>query len=140
MRTELEKLTDADLSDERKAIRRVEEAGVIRTPEASSKIATARLRTAVAELTDTNFQDIQVWLDRVSTTDPAKALDFVLRLLEFSVPKLSRVEATIKDAGKSGVGDLTIGELQAMLVTARTIDGELQSADDAEDADFSDII
>lgn len=138
MRTELEKLKDAELSDERKAIRRVEEAGVIRTPEASSKLASARLRTAVAELTNTNFHDIQVWLDRVSSDDPGKALDFILRLLEFTVPKLSRVEATIIDKNKSGLKDITIGELQAMLLNARTHKGSSQEV--AEDADFKDLI
>lgn len=136
MRTALEKLTDAAPTEKQKAVRRVKEAGVIRTPAESSKIATARLRTAIAELTDTNFEQVQEWLDYVAIMDPAKALDFVLRLLEFSVPKLSRVEA-VAAPGTGGLHDLTIGELQALLIKERTIEGESQ---EVEDADFKDLI
>lgn len=134
MRTALEQLVDAAPTPKEKAVRRVEEAGVLYPPETSSKIATARLRTAIAELTEANFTEIQGWLDYVAMVDPKGALDILLRMLEFSVPKLSRVEAQITDSGKTGLGDLTISELQAILVRERTYEGEV------EDAEFSDIL
>ena len=134
MRTALEKLTDAAPSEDEKRVRRVNEAGIIRTPLQSRRLANERLRTAIAELTEANIKEVQLWLDIVAFDDPAKALDLMLRMLEFSVPKLSRVEASITDGRDSGIKDLTIGDLQRIVEDARTIQGEV------EDAEFKDLI
>jgi hypothetical protein len=120
MRTELEKKADARLSPDQKSARRIAEAGLTRTSDASKKLATARLRTAIAELTDRNMAQFQYWLEYVALDDPKGALDIVVRMLEFSVPKLSRVEAQISAAGTVVLEDLTIGELKALLATAQT--------------------
>ncbi|KKK83214.1 hypothetical protein LCGC14_2795630, partial [marine sediment metagenome] len=120
MRTVLEKLADDQLTPDQKSVRRVAEAGLTRTTDASKKLATARLRTAIAELTDRNMAQFQYWLEYVALDDPKGALDIVVRMLEFSVPKLSRVEAQISAAGTVALEDLTIGELKALLAQAKT--------------------
>ena len=122
MRTELEKLADGALTPDQKSARRIAEAGITRTTDASKKLATARLRTAIAELTDRNMAQFQYWLEYVALDDPKGALDIVVRMLEFSVPKLSRVEAQISAAGTVALEDLTIGELKALLAQAKTDD------------------
>ena len=122
MRTVLEKLADGQLTPDQKSVRRVAEAGLTRTTDASKKLATARLRTAIAELTDRNMAQFQYWLEYVALDDPKGALDIVVRMLEFSVPKLSRVEAQISAAGTVALEDLTIGELKALLAQAKTDD------------------
>ncbi len=132
-RTAHEKEFDARLSPEELSVQRIEEAGVIRTPLQTRKLANERLRVAICELTDANIANVQKWLDTVSTEDPAKALDIVLRMLEFSVPKLSRVEAQITAGGSTGdLGDLTVRDLQEMVLKARQ--------EDAIDADFEELI
>jgi len=140
MRTAHEKMVDDEfMTDDEKSVRRVEEAGIIRSPLQSRKLANERLRVAICELTDANIANVQVWIDKISTEDPAKALDIILRMLEFSVPKLSRVESQVSvNPGANSLGDLTIRDLQE-IVTAhrdaeRTIDGE------ATDADFEDLL
>ena len=143
MRTEHEKMFDKEfMTDEQKAVRRVEEAGIIRSPLQSRKLANERLRVAICELTDANIINVQTWLDKISTDDPAKAIDFLLRMLEFSVPKLSRVEATITPGeGTGNLGDLTVRDLQNMVLASkdkeRTIEGE---AEEVTDADFKDLL
>jgi len=122
VRTVLEKLADDQLTPDQKSVRRVAEAGLTRTTDASKKLATARLRTAIAELTDRNMAQFQYWLEYVALDDPKGALDIVVRMLEFSVPKLSRVEAQISAAGTVALEDLTIGELKALLAQAKTDD------------------
>ena len=129
MRTELEKQHDAEfLTQSEKSVRRIGEAGIIRSPYQTRKLANERLRVAICELTDANIQSVQVWLDDVAGEDPAKAIDFLLRMLEFSVPKLSRVEAQISTGGATGdLGDLTVRDLQEMVLRARkagSIEGE----------------
>ena len=138
MRTELEKLYDSEfLTPDEKSVRRVEEAGVIRTPYQTRKLANERLRVAICELTDANIESVQLWLDDVAKLDPAKAIDFLLRMLEFSVPKLSRVEAQISTSGATGdLGDLTVRDLQEMVLRHRqenSIEGESTVIDDIED-------
>ena len=136
MRTELEKLYDSEfLTPDEKSVRRVEEAGVIRTPYQTRKLANERLRVAICELTDANIESVQLWLDDVAKLDPAKAIDFLLRMLEFSVPKLSRVEAQISTSGATGdLGDLTVRDLQEMVLRHRqenSIEGESTVIDDS---------
>lgn len=143
MRTELERLTDKRLNPEEKAIRRINESGVIRTPLQSRKLANERLRTAIAELTEANINEVQMWLDVVAFDDPAKALDLLLRMLEFSVPKLSRVEANITREDSAGIQDLTIGDLQRIVNDARTIQGSAKQVEpdgETEDAEFEDLL
>lgn len=137
MRTGLEKQYDSEfLTPDEKSVRRINEAGELRTPLQTRKLANERLRVAICELTDANIESVQEWLNKVAKEDPAKALDFVLRMLEFSVPKLSRVEAQITTGGISGdLGDLTVRDLQEMVLRARrqnSIDGECEELDEAD--------
>ena len=138
MRTAHEKMLDNEMSDDDKSVRRVAEAGIIRTPFQTRKLANERLRVAICELTDANIESVQMWLDRVATEDPAKALDMILRMLEFSVPKLSRVESQVSvNPGAGNLGDLTVRDLQEMVQRAREddpIEGE------AVDAEFEDLV
>ena len=137
MRTELEKQHDAEfLTQSEKSVRRIGEAGIIRSPYQTRKLANERLRVAICELTDANIVNVQKWLDKISTEDPAKAIDFLLRMLEFSVPKLSRVESQISTSGVSGdLGDLTVRDLQEMVLRARkagSIEGESEDITELE--------
>ncbi len=122
MRTGLEKQYDSEfLTPDEKSVRRIEEAGELRTPYQTRRLANERLRVAICELTDANIVNVQQWLDAIAKEDPAKALDVILRMLEFSVPKLSRVEAQITTGGGASgdLGDLTVRDLQEMVLRHR---------------------
>jgi len=142
MRTAHEKMVDDEfMTDDEKSVRRIEEAGVIRSPITTRKLANERLRVAICELTDANIINVQCWLDKVATDDPAKALDMILRMLEFSVPKLSRVEAHISDAGATGnLGDLTVRDLQEMVQRARAEDPIEGESEEIAEGEFSELI
>lgn len=129
------------LTQSEKSVRRVEEAGEIRTPLQTRKLANERLRVAICELTDANMVNVQTWMDNVSQDDPAKAIDFLLRMLEFSVPKLSRVEAQITTGGGSGsLGDLTVRDLQEMVLAHKDAERTHEGEAEAVDADFKDLL
>lgn len=142
MRTGLEKMHDREfLTQTEKSVRRVEEAGVIRTPIQTRKLANERLRVAICELTDANMVNVQEWMDMVSKEDPAKAIDFLLRMLEFSVPKLSRVEAQISTGGATGsLGDLTVRDLQEMVLAHKDAERTHEGEADVVDAEFEDLL
>ena len=59
--------------------------------------STAEIREAYQKLVDDNLDNMQVWLERVAEDDPNKALDMMLKLSEYFIPKLARQELTGAD-------------------------------------------
>ena len=53
---------------------------------------TADVRAAIAAFAEPNVAKLQTWLDAVAERDPAKAADLFVRVLEYHVPKLARME------------------------------------------------
>ena len=54
--------------------------------------ATVRLREAFTELLENNMGRLQELLDKVAEKNPQKALEILLKLSEFAVPKMRAVE------------------------------------------------
>ena len=61
-------------------------------PKGSLNKATAEAREAFKNLMEKNTPQMQKWLDEVAQDDPAKALDLMLKIAEFVLPKLQRQE------------------------------------------------
>ncbi len=62
--------------------------------------ATTEVREAFAALVDGNQSRLQEWLDRVAAENPKNALDMYLRLAEFVLPKLQRVDLYKQASGE----------------------------------------
>lgn len=75
--------------------------------------ATSNAREAITRLVEGNVDRLQEWLDAVAKEDPAAALRCVVDLLEFSVPRLSRVEHTTPP--ERSVEELTDEELAEVI-------------------------
>ena len=54
--------------------------------------ATARLREAFTELLEDNMSMVQELFDKVAEKNPQKALELLLKLSEFALPKLRAIE------------------------------------------------
>jgi len=54
--------------------------------------ATARLREAFTDLLEGNMGRLQELLDKVAEKNPQKALELLLKLSEFAIPKLRAIE------------------------------------------------
>jgi hypothetical protein len=54
--------------------------------------ATHEIREAFKELVEGNLDNIATWLQDVAEDDPEKALNIILKMSEFVVPKLQRQE------------------------------------------------
>jgi hypothetical protein len=61
--------------------------------------STQDARAAMALLLSGNLTKLQGWLDATAKHDPAKAFDLMLRLAEFTIPKLQRSEHVGEDGG-----------------------------------------
>lgn len=56
--------------------------------------ATAEIRDAFKRLVEDNLDNMKIWLSDVAEEDPEKALQILLKMSEFLVPKLQRQELT----------------------------------------------
>jgi hypothetical protein len=66
-------------------------------PKGTPNKATAEAREAFRNLLDKNTPQMQKWLDQVALEDPAKAMELMLKLAEYVLPKLQRQELVGKD-------------------------------------------
>jgi len=53
---------------------------------------TKEIREAYQKLTEENLENMTLWLGQIAAEDPAKAMDLMLRLSEYIIPKLARQE------------------------------------------------
>lgn len=67
-----------------------------RKPGSKNK-ATKEIREAYQKLTEDNLENMSVWLAQIASDDPAKAMDMMLRLSEYIIPKLARQEVVGND-------------------------------------------
>jgi hypothetical protein len=93
-----------------------------RTPGTPNKV-TSRAREAIALLVEGNIERLQGWLDEIAegkkgkdgvfivSPNPTKAFELLQSLLEYHVPKLSRAEMTVEDAGPIETKDISDLEL-----------------------------
>ena len=58
---------------------------------------TRLIREAYQKLTEDNLDNMNRWLQQVSHDDPAKAMELMLKLSEYIIPKLQRQEITGQD-------------------------------------------
>jgi hypothetical protein len=61
-------------------------------PQGAKDKAKADIKQAFQSLVEGNLSNIETWLSAVATKDPAKALEFMLRISEFIVPKMKAME------------------------------------------------
>lgn len=58
---------------------------------------TKEIREAYQKLTEDNLDNMTIWLSQIAGDDPAKAMDLMLRLSEYIIPKLARQEVVGND-------------------------------------------
>ena len=63
-------------------------------PKGSKNHITQDIRRAYQELTEANLDNMTTWLAQIAAEDPARAMDLMLRLSEYIIPKLARQEVT----------------------------------------------
>lgn len=81
------------------------------------RVSVGRLRYALSQLAQNNVQHVQDWLVAIEIADgPKAAMELYLKMIEYSVPKLSRTEVKVEDsAGNALVTELSMDVLQDMV-------------------------
>ncbi len=67
-----------------------------RPPGALNK-QTRDIRQAYQNLVEMNLENMTMWLEQVAMVDPEKAMDLMLKLSEYIIPKLARQEVVGND-------------------------------------------
>ena len=93
------------------------------------RVSTGRVRYALSQLAQNNIEKVQDLLDAIEKVDgPKAAFDSLMKILEFSVPKLSRTEVAVEDsAGNAAVTQLSIADLEALI--RRGVEAEMHTVE-----------
>jgi hypothetical protein len=76
-------------------------------PKGVGNKSTEAIRTAFGMLVEDNLANIQDWLERTAQDNPAKALQIISDIAQYSLPKLKQVDANI-ELGESLIEKVTI--------------------------------
>lgn len=68
-------------------------------PKGSKNVATAKVREVFLELLAGRIDSVGEWIDMAAAKDPKDGVDCLLKLAEYCIPKLARVENTGEDGG-----------------------------------------
>lgn len=66
-------------------------------PKGATNATTDRVKQFYLELLNGNLENIQLWLSQTASEDPAKALDFLLKLSPFVIPKKQETDLNIEN-------------------------------------------
>ena len=66
-------------------------------PKGKPNKTTAEIREAYQKLVEDNLTNMTEWLTQVAAENPEKAMDLMLKLSEYMIPKLARQEVTGAD-------------------------------------------
>ena len=66
-------------------------------PEGSKNKATQKIRLAYQKLTEDNLENMTLWLSLIAAEDPKMAMEMMIKLSEYVIPKLARQEVTGAD-------------------------------------------
>lgn len=66
-------------------------------PKGAKNKKTQQIREAYQKLTEDNLDNMNLWLAQIAAEDPAKAMQLLLNLSEYIIPKLARQELVGND-------------------------------------------
>jgi ribosomal protein L29 len=61
-------------------------------PKGATDKAKTEIREMYQQVIENNLSNVEIWLSNIAEDNPAKALDLMLRLSEFCLPKLKAME------------------------------------------------
>ena len=59
--------------------------------------STEKIKTAYTQLIEGNLENIQMWLNDTAAEDPARALDFLIKLSPFVIPRKQQADITFEN-------------------------------------------
>jgi len=69
-------------------------------PQGTPNKSTSQAREAIAKFVDGNVGRFNGWLEQIAADDPAKAMDLMIKVMEYHLPKLNRTD--VQQLDKNG--------------------------------------
>lgn len=66
-------------------------------PKGAKNKTTENIRKAYQQLTEDNLENMTIWLSQIAADDPKQAMEMMIKLSEYVIPKLARQEITGND-------------------------------------------
>ncbi len=66
-------------------------------PKGAKNKTTENIRKAYQQLTEDNLDNMTLWLSQIAADDPKQAMEMMIKLSEYVIPKLARQEITGND-------------------------------------------
>ena len=66
-------------------------------PKGAKNKTTENIRKAYQQLTEDNLENMTIWLSQIAAEDPKQAMEMMIKLSEYVIPKLARQEITGND-------------------------------------------
>jgi len=82
----------------------------------AGQLTKARMAHSFMDLADRNVENVHRWLGEVAQQSPAKAIELMMELAQFSLPKLKAMAIDVRSSDGS-VKTLTMAELEAKVVS-----------------------
>lgn len=84
-------------------------------PKGSRDKVTMDVKEAFAKLLDDNLPQFQDWINTVAATQPARALDIMINLTNYVIPRMSASDITVKEEREEiDYSKLTQKELESL--------------------------
>jgi len=80
-----------------------------RKKEVPNKVTTD-IKLAFKNLVENNLDNMTEWLERIALDNPAKAMELMISISEYNIPKLARTEITGKDGDELKINIITEDE------------------------------
>jgi hypothetical protein len=77
-------------------------------------ITASRLRYALSELVALNIDNINVWIQQVAAQSPKAAIELMLELAQFSLPKLKAIAVQVDDRS-ANPRQMSVADLQKII-------------------------
>lgn len=78
------------------------------------RVTRSRMRHSMAELAQGNVEHVNAWLHKVAETQPAKAVELFIELIQFSLPKVKAIAVDVRSKDGS-VSRLSMAELSTIV-------------------------
>ncbi len=82
---------------------------------AVAQVTSNQLRHAFAQLLAGNLDNVQRWLEEVAATSPSKAIELLLQMAEFNLPRLKAMAVKIEDQSGRPARELSVAELERII-------------------------
>jgi len=66
-------------------------------PKGIANNSTEKIKNAYTQLIEGNLENIQMWLNDTAAEDPARALDFLIKLSPFVIPRKQQSDITFEN-------------------------------------------